>query len=74
MLFAFPNQILVERFDFAFIIDIEFEKFPSFYFLCKMIGYDISKCGRHLDNLNNTTKPLIVLSTPTIVQYKPVTI
>jgi len=47
MLYAFPNQILVEIPDFAFFADIEFEKLPPFFSLCKMTGYDISKCKRH---------------------------
>ena len=43
MLSILPNQILVERFGFAFIADIEFEKLPPFCSSCKMIGHDISK-------------------------------
>jgi len=30
MLSTLPNQILVERLSFSFIVDIEFEKFPPF--------------------------------------------
>jgi len=72
MLSLFPNQILVERYGFAFIIDIEFEKLPPFFSSCKIIRYNISKYRRHLDNLNNMTKLPTVLSKLIVVQYKPV--
>ena len=62
-----PNQILMERLDFAFIANIEFEKLPPSFSSCKMIGHDISKCRRYSDNLNNIVKPL---SKPAALQYK----
>jgi len=72
MLYALPNQILVEGHGFVFIADNEFEKLPPFFFSCKMIEHDISKCIRHFDNLNNTLKsPIVVVVI--IVQYKPMT-
>jgi len=38
MLSVLPNQILVERLHFAFIVDIEFEKLPPFCSSCKITG------------------------------------
>jgi len=63
----------MERTDFAFIANIEFEKLPSFFPSCKMIGFDISKCRRHSNNLNNTIKLPTVLS-KLVVEYKSVTV
>ena len=56
MLSILPNQILVERLDFTFIADIEFEKLPLFFPSCKMIGHDISKCKQKLNTHNNIVK------------------
>ena len=70
MLSSLPKQILVERLDFAFIADIEFEKLPPFCSSCKMIGYYISKYRRYPNNLNNTIKLPTILSKPIVVQYK----
>jgi len=64
MLSSFPNQILVERPRFAFIVDIEFEKLPPFFSLCRMTGHNIFKCKQHPANLNNMAK------SPTIIRYK----
>jgi len=73
MIYALPNQILVERPDFVFIANIQFEKLPTFFCSCKRIGFDISKCRRHYDNLNNTIKLSTILS-KLVLEYKFVTI
>jgi len=70
MLSTLPNQIFVERPEFAFIVDIEYKKFPSFFSSCKMIGHDLSKCKRQLDTNYNTGK--MVFPKPLVVQYKHV--
>ena len=62
----------MQRPNFAFITDIEFEKLPLFCFSCKMISHDISKCRRYSDNLNSTTKTPTIVSKPIVVQYKHV--
>lgn len=40
----FPDQILVEREDYAFFVGIEFEKIPSFYTSCQSIGHLMANC------------------------------
>jgi len=67
MISALPNQILVERHDFAFITYIEFERLPPFVLFTQ--GHDIFKCIQHPGNLHNTTKSFIVLSKSIVVQY-----
>ena len=54
------NQILVKIFYFVFIINIEFEKLSLFYSSCKKDRV-ISD-----DFMNNTVKPLTVLSKPVV--------
>jgi len=70
MILSLPNQILVERPDFAFIADIKYDKLTPFFSSCKMIGHDLSKCMRQLDTNNNTGKFSIVFLRPVVVYYK----
>jgi len=51
-LFDLPNQIMVERLRFAFIIDVECKILPLYYSNCKMIGHDLSNCRKLYHNAN----------------------
>lgn len=41
-----PSEILVEREDYAFYIDLEYEKLPPFCSLCHSIGHSVSQCKK----------------------------
>jgi len=70
MLSTLPNKILVERSNFAFIVDIEYEKLLPFCSSCKMRGHDLSKCMRQPKTNYNTCK--ILFTKLIVVQYKHV--
>jgi len=56
LLSPLPDHLLVERLDFAFVADVEYEWLPPFCSHCKMIGHELTQCrvihdqGRVLGN------------------------
>lgn len=53
MLSELSNQILMKISSFAFVVDIEYENLPPFYFSCKMIGHNSNNCKRYKVEDNN---------------------
>jgi len=47
MLPELPNQILLERLGFSFVVDIKYEILPPLYCSCKMIGHTKNNCRRY---------------------------
>lgn len=41
-----PNEIMVERDDYAFFVGTDYEKFPAFCDYCQMIGHELTNCNR----------------------------
>lgn len=39
-------KIKVERKDFAFLVEIEYERLPEFYMNCKLIGHSVGNCRK----------------------------
>ena len=52
LIFDLPNQILVERSRFTFIVDMTYEKLSLFCSNCKIIGHDLSNCRQLEQNAN----------------------
>jgi len=44
LLSPFPDQLLLERSDFAFVAEVEYEWLPPFCSYCKMIGHELAQC------------------------------
>jgi len=44
LLSPLPDHLLVERPDFAFVVDVEYEWLPQFCSHCKMIGHELAQC------------------------------
>jgi len=44
LLFPLADHVLVERSDFAFVADVEYEWLHSFCSHCKMIGHELAQC------------------------------
>ena len=44
LLSPLPDNLLVERPNFAFVADVEYEWLPLFYSHCKMIGHELAQC------------------------------
>jgi len=44
LLSPIPDHLLVERPNFAFVADVEYEWLPPFCFHCKMIGHELAQC------------------------------
>ena len=49
LLSPFHDHLLVERLDFAFVADAEYEWIPPFCSHCKMIGHELAQCRMILD-------------------------
>jgi len=48
MLVELPSQLLMECHGFAFVVEIEYERLPSFCHACKIIGHSFSICKKHI--------------------------
>lgn len=59
------DQILVEIEGFAFLVEIEYERFPLFYSNCKTIGHSIGNCKKIIINVPDSNKD------PVNMMYKP---
>lgn len=46
-----PNEIMVEREDFAFYVIVEYEKLPGFCAYCQSIRHTLQNCSKKGDNL-----------------------
>ncbi|CAI8607867.1 unnamed protein product [Vicia faba] len=64
----FNYKILMERVDFTFFVDIEYEKVPYFCTFCSCIGHSITNCkrkdhiqGKDMDGGTKPKKPKSVL-------------
>lgn len=44
---------MVEREDFAFKVDIEYERLPSFCSACKSIGHSLGECRHNSSKQSN---------------------
>ncbi|ESW10180.1 hypothetical protein PHAVU_009G187600 [Phaseolus vulgaris] len=44
LLSPLPDHLLVERPNFAFVVDVEYEWLPSFFSHRKMIGHELAQC------------------------------
>ena len=44
LLSPLPDHLLVERLDFAFVADVEYEWLPQFCSHCKVIGHELAQC------------------------------
>jgi len=44
LLSPLPDHFLVERSNFAFVADVEYEWLPPFCSHCKMIGHELTQC------------------------------
>ena len=51
------ERILVERKDFDFYVDVEYEKLPSFCNSCKIIGHSFKNCKYQIPSTVQAVKP-----------------
>lgn len=54
---SFPNNIMVERTDYAFFVTIFYEKMPSFCNLCQVIGHSLDQCKKKNGNVQKNLNP-----------------
>jgi len=71
LLSALPNQIVVERLEFAFIANVEFEKVSPFCSNCKMIGHYLSNYRRLQQNANVISSGEKIVSAKIQQHYHP---